>query len=165
MIRLLPVDISMLEGLVRDLDLGLRALISNGPEVKAFLQPALVQSLDFHRRVGSTGPWQSYFAIESPENRLVGVCAFKGNPNAAGEVEIAYGTVPEFEGRGCATRMAEELVQIAFRSPTVRRVIAHTLPEPNASGRVLQKAGLSKVGEVIDPEDGRVWQWEIHPPA
>jgi RimJ/RimL family protein N-acetyltransferase len=42
----------------------------------------------------------------------------------------------------------------------VRRAIAHTLPEANASGRVLAKCGLRFVGEVIDPEDGSVWRWE-----
>jgi RimJ/RimL family protein N-acetyltransferase len=76
-------------------------------------------------------------------------------------VEISYGTVPKYEGRGHATDMARAMIGIAFASPAVRRVIAHTLPEPNASSRVLHKAGLTKTGEVIDPEDGRVWRWEI----
>jgi RimJ/RimL family protein N-acetyltransferase len=114
--------------------------------------------------VGSSAPWHSYFAIESDANQLVGICSFKGNPNAAGEVEISYGTLPGFEGRGYATQMAAALVQIALQSPVVRRAIAHTLPEPNASTRVLQKARLIFSGEVIDPEDGRVWRWEIPNP-
>ena len=99
--------------------------------------------------------------MESEGKRVVGVCGFKGNPNAACEVEIAYGTVPGFEGRGYATDMAKALVEIAFGSPAVRRVIAHTLPETNASCRVLQKVGMRNVGEVMDPEDGKVWRWEI----
>jgi RimJ/RimL family protein N-acetyltransferase len=76
-------------------------------------------------------------------------------------VEIAYSTVPGFEGLGVATEMAAELARIALQSPAVRCVIAHTLPEENASGRVLQKVGMTKVGEVIDPEDGKVWRWEM----
>jgi RimJ/RimL family protein N-acetyltransferase len=94
----------------------------------------------------------------------VGISAFKGNPNEAGEVEISYGTVPGFEGRGYATGIARRLVEIAFGSPAIRRVVAHTLPEKNASGRVLQKVGLVNVGEVMDPEDGKVWRWEIGRP-
>jgi RimJ/RimL family protein N-acetyltransferase len=57
--------------------------------------------------------------------------------------------------------MAGKLVEAASRSPEVKRIIAHTLPEPNASTRVLEKVGMSFVGEVFDPEDGRVWQWRI----
>jgi RimJ/RimL family protein N-acetyltransferase len=162
MMKLLPLDEAMLEKLLRDLDTGVRELCSNGTEAKGFLVPVLQHTLDFHRRVNSSPPWQSYLGIESPTNQLVGVCAFKSNPNAAGEVEIAYCTVPGLEGRGHATDMAKGLVEIAFESPAIRRVIAHTLPETNASGRVLQKAGLTNVGKVIDPEDGKVWRWEIN---
>jgi ribosomal-protein-alanine N-acetyltransferase len=161
MMKLLLLDETLLQRLLRDPDAGVRELCSNGAEAKDFLGPVLQHTLDFHRRVNSSPPWQSYLGIEPPTNRLVGVCAFKGNPNAAGEVEIAYCTMPESEGRGHATDMARRLVEIAFASPTIRRVIAHTLPETNASGRVLQKVGLTHVGEVIDPEDGKVWRWEI----
>jgi len=46
-------------------------------------------------------------------------------------------------------------------SAAVLRVIAHTLPETNASTRVLEKVGMNFVGEVIDPDDGRVWRWQM----
>ena len=161
MIHLIALDEPELERLLRDPDGGLREMISNGPEVKAFLLPVLAQTRDFYQRVGCTTPWHGYLAVESEGSLLVGICAFKGKPNEGGEVEIAYGTVPGFESRGYATRAAKALVEIAFRSSAVRRVIAHTLPEPNASTRVLRKAGLDFVGEVIDPEDGRVWRWAV----
>jgi RimJ/RimL family protein N-acetyltransferase len=57
--------------------------------------------------------------------------------------------------------MARKLVELARRSAAVRRVIAHTLPETNASTRVLEKVGMTFVGEVMDPEDGRVWRWQV----
>jgi RimJ/RimL family protein N-acetyltransferase len=164
MIRLSPLDEAKLEELLRDPDAALAGICSNGPEIKSFLLPLLQPSLDYQRRVNSRPPWHGYLAVELAGNRLVGICAFKGNPGESGEVEIAYGTAPAFEGRGVATRMAEALQRIAFQSPAVRRVIAHTLPEPNASTRVLQQAGLAFVGEVIDPEDGRVWRWERERP-
>ena len=67
---------------------------------------------------------------------------------------------PEFEGQGFATEMAEALVARAFASDEVQVVRAHTLPEANASTRVLCKNGFSKVGETVDPEDGLVWRWQ-----
>ena len=161
MVRLIPVDIAKLEDLLRDLKSGLREICSNDEQAHAFLSPFLQQSLDHHRRVQSREPWIGYFGIESEGHQFVGLCGFKRNPDKSGTVEIAYGTVPEFEGRGFATEMAAELARIAFQSPAICRVIAHTLPEENASGRVLQKVGMTNVGEVMDPEDGKVWRWEM----
>ena len=86
-------------------------------------------------------------------------------PTEDGTVEIAYFTYPEFEGQGCATGMAKKLVELAIGSAAIRRVIAHTLPEKNASTRVLEKVGMSLLGEVMDPEDGRVWRWQMQPGA
>ena len=63
-------------------------------------------------------------------------------------------------GEGYATEAAEALVIFAFSSDQVRVVRAHTLPEANASTRVLTKCGFRFIGEVIDPEDGLVWRWE-----
>ena len=165
MLDLIPLDEPTLDGLIRDLAGSLRALVANASEVAAFLQPILVPSRDFQRKTGSPAPWLGYLAVERETGRMVGVCAFKGGPNKAGEVEIAYGTVPAFEGLGHATRMAKRLVEIAFTFPAVRRVTAHTLPESCVSTRVLRNAGLTLAGETLDPEDGRVWRWEIARPA
>jgi len=44
---------------------------------------------------------------------------------------------------------------------SVRRVLADTLPDINASGRDMGKIGMTKIAEVLDPEDGGVWRWEI----
>jgi RimJ/RimL family protein N-acetyltransferase len=105
--------------------------------------------------------WAGYFVVDQETREVVGSCAFKTAPSDAGAVEIAYFTYPGFEDRGYATQMARKLVQLASSSSTVQRVIAHTLPETNASTRVLEKVGMSFVGEVIDPEDGRVWRWQL----
>ena len=77
-----------------------------------------------------------------------------------GVVEIAYGIDPDHQGRGYATEAAAALVEFALATDTVRLVRAHTLPESNASTRVLTKCGFEHIGEHIDPEDGLVWRWE-----
>jgi [ribosomal protein S5]-alanine N-acetyltransferase len=77
-----------------------------------------------------------------------------------GVVEIAYGIAPEHQGKGYATEAAEALTSFAFSSPHVRIVRAHTLPEVNASTRVLAKSGFRFVDEAMDPDDGLVWRWE-----
>jgi ribosomal-protein-alanine N-acetyltransferase len=105
--------------------------------------------------------WGGYFAVDTTSHEVVGSCAFKTPPTEEGTVEIAYFTYPEFGGRGYATGMARKLIELASASDAVRRIIAHTLPEPNASTRVLEKAGMSFVGEVFEPDDGRVWRWQV----
>lgn len=106
--------------------------------------------------------WGGYFVVDEGTREVVGSCAFKTPPTDDGSVEIAYFTYPGFEGRGYATAMASKLIDLAGRSATVRQIIAHTLPETNASTRVLEKVGMRFVGEVMDPHDGRVWRWQVH---
>jgi len=92
--------------------------------------------------------------------RVIGGAGFKDPPDAEGMVEIAYGVVPAHQNNGYATEAAEALVSYAVKSGRVRTIRAHTLPQPNASTRVLTKCGFRRVGEVTDPEDGLVWRWE-----
>jgi len=126
------------------------------PEDRAQVSP------DWLAAVGATqsgDPWRLGFSIEHrTDGGKVGTCAFKGPP-ANGVVEIAYGIEPELRCKGYATEAAEALTNFAF-DQNVRTVCAHTLPEANASTRVLAKCGFQYVGEVIDPEDGLVWRWE-----
>jgi ribosomal-protein-alanine N-acetyltransferase len=106
-------------------------------------------------------PWSRSFRVVHRETgALAGSCGFKGPP-ADGMVEIAYAIAPDMQGKGFATEAARALVDFAFGSGDVRVVRAHTLPETNASTRVLAKCGFTHVGEVIDPEDGRVWRFEL----
>ena len=108
-------------------------------------------------------PWILGFNMTNREpNEFVGQCGFKGPPNNDGVVEIAYCVDPKYQGNGFATEAANALVEYAFQHDEVIMVLAHTLPEPNASTRVLTKCGFRNVGQVVDPEDGPVWRWEKH---
>jgi ribosomal-protein-alanine N-acetyltransferase len=106
-------------------------------------------------------PWTHGFAlVHRAEPFVVGMAGFKGPPSDDGIVELAYGIVPAYQSKGLATEAARALLAFAFNTPGVRLVRAHTLPTANASTRVLSKCGFEPRGEVIDPEDGRVWRWE-----
>jgi [ribosomal protein S5]-alanine N-acetyltransferase len=108
-------------------------------------------------------PWIHGFAlVQRIDNAVVGSCGFKGSPTPDGVVEIAYGVAPEHQGKGYATEAAQALVSYAFSHSRVRVVRAHTLPQTNASTRVLAKCGFQFVNEVVDPDDGLVWRWEKH---
>lgn len=122
------------------------------------VSPAWIQKL---RASSGPDPWTYGFAVVHRESRsVVGNAGFKGPPDEQGMVEIAYGIVPDYEGRGYATEAAALLVRFASGNSEVRLIRAHTLPTTNASTRVLTKCGFDKIGEVVDPDDGLVWRWE-----
>lgn len=127
------------------------------PHEKAGLSAAWLSLLDGS---SSIDPWiHGVVLVRRATDSVIGKCAFKGPPGADGAVEIAYVVAPAYRGKGYATEAAEALASYAFGSGQVRVVRAHTLPEPNASTRVLTKSGFRRVGEVIDPDDGLVWRW------
>lgn len=121
------------------------------------------QTVAMLQRTGATTPWTGYLAVDRTQQIIIGTCAFTAPPDGEGVVEIAYFTFPSFEGRGYASAMAAGLVQLAEGTTGIRRVRAHTLPEGNASTRILEKLGFEWIGETIDSEAGHVWRWERDP--
>jgi RimJ/RimL family protein N-acetyltransferase len=112
-------------------------------------------------RSSSPSAWTHGFTvIARATNEAVGSCGFKGPPDADGVAEIAYGIAHAHQGRGYAKESAAALVDFAFGAGA-RVIRAHTRPENGASARVLESCGLACVGDVVDPEDGLVWRWEL----
>jgi ribosomal-protein-alanine N-acetyltransferase len=147
-VRLIPFTLEAVRARIAAMDSAQKAQVS--PDWLARLNAAT-----------SADPWVHGFEIMHELDGAVGMCGFKGPPGEDGVVEIAYGVDASHQSKGYATEAARALVRYAWESGMVRVVRAHTLPEPNASTRVLTKAGFIKLGEVIDPEDGLVWRWEL----
>jgi hypothetical protein len=137
-------------------------------ELPALAADACAATARLYLTAGFVPPWTGYLAVRGavrgavreagPEREVVGTCAFTSPPKD-GRVELAYFTFPAFEGRGIATRMARELLAIAARAEPGVLVIAHTLPEENASTTILKRLGFMLAGPVEHPEDGTVWEW------
>lgn len=124
---------------------------------KAAPRALLEQTRQFLAASPRPDPWGSYLTTDG--GLPVGSCAFKGQPDETGTVEIAYLTFPASENRGYAKAMIAQLVALAAASGALT-VRAHTLPEDNPSCRALRSRGFTFSGEVVDPEDGPVWRWE-----
>ena len=58
------------------------------------------------------------------------------------EIEVGYGFMPDYWGRGLATEISLGCLQIAREQLGLESVVAITLPSNLASQRVMQKAGL-----------------------
>ncbi len=105
--------------------------------------------------------WGMHLIVHNAENKLIGCGGYKGAPDADGMVEFGYSVAPTYENQGLATEAARGLINKAFADPHVQMVDAHTLAEWNASTKILQKCGLTKIAEKHDPEDGDIWHWRV----
>jgi ribosomal-protein-alanine N-acetyltransferase len=122
------------------------------------VSPAFLASL---RIMHSPDPWHLGFAVLHGERRtIIGSAGFNGAPDPDGIVEVAYGIVPDYQGRGYATEANTALVAFALASGLVKTIRANTLPNAGASASVLRKCGFTFIGEFNDADDGLVWRWE-----
>jgi [ribosomal protein S5]-alanine N-acetyltransferase len=120
-------------------------------------QDTIYMSIDFYKKVGFNPPWICYYVKEN--GVLIGCAAFKGKP-VNGKVEIAYGTFENYRRQGVGSKICGVLVKLSLITDSKIRITARTLPENNYSTRILKKNNFYFAGNVVDPEDGDVWEWE-----
>ena len=111
----------------------------------------------------SGSAWGARFFVARDPPELVGWGGFKGPPKD-GVVEVGYEIAEARRGRGLATAATRAMLAEAFADERVTAVIAHTLPERNASNRVLEKAGFRFEGEAQE-DDEVVWRFSLTRPA
>ncbi|MBO0870237.1 MAG: GNAT family N-acetyltransferase, partial [Micromonosporaceae bacterium] len=63
-----------------------------------------------------------------------------------GQAMIGYGLLPQWRGKGYATRAVRLVADWAFRHTGIARLVAGTSPENVASQRVLERAGFLREG-------------------
>lgn len=108
-------------------------------------------------RDAAAAVWGTRLFVAGEPAELVGWGGLKGPPRE-GTAELGYEIAECRRGRGLATAAVERMLEEAFAREEVTRVIAHTLAEPNASNRVLDKAGFMFDGEVRERETP-VWRF------
>ena len=77
-----------------------------------------------------------------------------------GAAELGSAVAPARQGRRVATAVVRELVRRA-RVAGLHMIFAHTLPAESASTSVLARYGFASVADLIDPDEGPVWCWEL----
>lgn len=78
--------------------------------------------------------------------RLVGIAALIGRPDEIGDVELAFGLLPEFRGRGFGAETVRTLATWGLANGA-RRVIAHLDAEDTGAAHTLAKSGFADTGE------------------
>lgn len=94
--------------------------------------------------------------INKEENCMVCDVCFKGEPDAEGEIEIGYGTYPEFQGKGYMKEAVGGMIAWAKTQPTVKSIFAETLKDNIASYTILEHNGFVKIGETV-----LYFQWKL----
>jgi ribosomal-protein-alanine N-acetyltransferase len=163
-IRLVPVTMDLIDAAITGDDALALALGHGVTRGWLTFREALPVTRNALAASPAGSPWGARLFVSGEPPELIGWGGFKGGPEG-GAVEIGYEIAESRRGRGLATAAARAMVAEAFADPQVMRVIAHTLPERNASNRVLEKIGFSYDGD--DREDGElVWRYAlIRPPA
>ncbi|NJL43522.1 MAG: GNAT family N-acetyltransferase [Pseudanabaena sp. RU_4_16] len=160
-VEIVPCSVEHFEKLIEGTDAFLKAYGLQVVDGYMPFEGALQYILKEMKGVQLWHPWLPYLFLFRPDRAVVGLGGFKSVPDSTRIVEIGYSVAPSYQGRNFATSATRQFIQIAFGSKLVDCVCAHTLAEYNASTRVLEKCGMTKVSEKIDPDVGNVWRWEI----
>lgn len=109
----------------------------------------------------SQSNWWTYLTVLKRTNSVIGTGGYKGKPDLSNCVEIGYEIAPAFRKNAFGLEVASALIFDAFQNRMVDSIVAHTLPEKNASTAILLKCGMQFISTIEDPEDGLIWKWQL----
>jgi ribosomal-protein-alanine N-acetyltransferase len=95
--------------------------------------------------------WLLVVDIKQEKPFGAGLIGFKGRSKRNGIVEIGYGIDEKYRGQGYTTEAVQALIAWAFEQPVgLKAISAQTHRSNLASGRVLEKAGMTVYAEEED---------------
>ncbi len=118
---------------------------SISPELKEALEQTILPNVaDSNKNYLYSTLWT---IISKEDNKMIGDLCFVGEPNAAGEVEIGYGTYEEFRKRGYMTEAVGGMIKWVRKQPNIKSIIASTDKKNIDSFSILKKNNFIKCGE------------------
>jgi RimJ/RimL family protein N-acetyltransferase len=82
--------------------------------------------------------------IVNADGRLIGGCSLKLQSMAEGS--LGYAIHPDYQGMGFATEATRAMIDFGFRDLRLERIVAQCDTRNSASFRVMEKAGMARVG-------------------
>ena len=110
-----------------------------------------------HWHLRGFGPW---ILEEKTSSRIAGQCGL-WFPDGWGDVEVGYGIMPEFRGKGYASEAAARVRNYGYREKGIARLVSYIDPGNSASLRVAEKLGARLDGEFL--LHGKAHQVYLHP--
>lgn len=90
----------------------------------------------------------AFAVIQTAEDALIGNCLVRISSVRNREGEIGFCFARSHWGRGYATETARRLIGFGFTELSLHRIWATCDPENVASGRVLEKSGMTREGRL-----------------
>ncbi len=84
-------------------------------------------------------------------DRLIGACALK--LQSASEASLGYAIHPDYQGSGFATEATRGLLDFGFGTLGLARIVARCDTRNHASYRVMEKAGMVRVGTHLNDRE------------
>lgn len=90
--------------------------------------------------------WGVWLVINKDDHTIIGDIGFKGKPDSENIVEVGYGIVPAAQNKGFATEAVNEILNWAFSSGNVKKIVAECLIDNIPSIKVLEKLNMKRIG-------------------
>lgn len=99
-----------------------------------------------YRQYPEENEWEGLI-VHQQDQMIIGDMGFRRSTDNPEELELGYSIVPAYQGHGYATEMAQAIISWGLTQAGVKTIIANCDKDNQASIRVLEKAGLKKLGE------------------
>ncbi len=98
---------------------------------------------------GLPGQWFQFALQDRASGELVGDCAFRADANGS-QAEIGFTLAPAHRGKGYATEAVRALLEYAFVTLSLHRVIGNCDARNLASARVMERAGMRPEAHFVE---------------
>jgi RimJ/RimL family protein N-acetyltransferase len=127
-----------------------RYLWDDEPVTSAKIQEVVAQSVRMFSEEGV-----GLFGVRlRGSGELVGFCGFGHTRDGPQEIELIYELLPELWGRGLATEASRACLHHAFTTAGLDKVVAGADAPNVASLRVIEKLGMTAIGEIAPGQPG-----------
>lgn len=99
-----------------------------------------------YKKYPEENEWEGLI-VHQEDQIIMGDMGFRRSTDNPEELELGYSIVPAYQGQGYATEMAQAIITWGLTQAGIKRIIASCDTNNQASIRVLEKAGLKKLGE------------------
>lgn len=125
-------------------------LLNKDEEVMKYIGPTKTreESSDYFRlaKAISTENFGYRIAIEKQSAEFVGWFVLK-HLDQTNQIELGYRLMKKYWGKGYATEGSERMIEFAFDKLNIERLVAVTMPQNDASQKVLDKLGFRFISE------------------
>ncbi len=93
-----------------------------------------------------------------PAERFIGWCGLKNRPER-NEVDLGYRFMKSAWGKGYATEAAFACINYGFNNLGLQRIVGRAMPDNIASLKVLEKCGMTYIGEeIVDDHPAKTYE-------